>query len=433
MTTRPHQATGTASAPARQRFGQLLRTLGPGIVAVLAWLGAGDLITSSVSGSNYGYGLMWVLAVSLLLRFLIVNIIARFQLCNNQGMTILEGYAQLHPLFGWFMFIYALLMGHLMNAYMLKGAGEALATLLHINQPLLCACAVAVAVWLLVGRNVYPVIEGAMKLLLAAMTLAFLILAIMSTPDMGGLLAGTVGFSIPADTGVHGALLVAVSIIGAVAGSIANFVHPYVMKEKGWTGPEHKRIQRNDLLFAVLVGIVINLAIWVVGAEILRPNGIEVNSIDDIAAALEMYFGTFGWLLFYLGVFATLFASVSGKTTAFPMLITDALHRIRPGRRERYGRVFRDDPMHKWFMLFILFTPLIWSLPGTPNFVTLTIGVNALNIVGLPVIALGLLIMSNQKGLLGRYRNNWFENLALGFATLLTLWSAVQLARSLLG
>ena len=413
---------------------RLAKLLGPGIIAVLSWLGAGDLITSSVAGANYGYAMMWVLAVSLLLRFLIVNIIARFQLCNNRGMSILEGYAQLHPVFAWFMLGYALIMGHLTNAYMLKGAGEALATLLHLDQPLLCSVAVVIAVWLLVGRNFYALIEGVMKVLLAVMTLAFITLAVMSGPDLGGIMRGTIGFSIPPDEGVHGALLVAVSVIGAVAGSIANFVHPYVMKEKGWTGPEHKRIQRNDLLFAVVVGIVINLAIWVVGVEILRPNGLQVNTLSDLGAALELFFGAGGWLIFFTGVFATLFASVVGKTTAFPMLITDALQHIRPERRERYGKTFHKDPAHKWFLLFILVTPLVWSLPGMPDFVTLTIGVNALNIVGLPVISLGLLIMSNQKSLLGdKYRNNWFENLALGFATLLAIWVAIQLGLQLLG
>ncbi len=429
--TNTHSLEKKAAAPTT-RMGRLAKIIGPGIIAVLSWLGAGDLITSSVAGANYGYAMMWVLAVSLLLRFLIVNIIARFQLCNNQGMTILQGYAQLHPFFAWFMLGYALIMGHLTNAYMIKGAGEALATLLHINQPLLASFAVVLGVWLLVGRNIYSLIEGVMKGLLALMTLAFMALAIMSKPDVGGILAGTIGFSIPPDEGVHGALLVAVSVIGAVAGSIANFVHPYVMRQKGWVGPEHKRIQRNDLLFAVFVGIIINLAIWVVGAEILRPNGIEVKTLDDLGSALQMFFGTGGWLIFFVGVFATLFASIAGKTTAFPMLITDAFQHIRPERREKYGKEFHHDPMHKWFMLFILVTPLVWSLPGMPDFVTLTIGVNALNIIGLPVISLGLLIMSNQKKLLGKYRNNWFENIALGFATILAVWVAFQLGMQLL-
>ncbi|MFK0270395.1 Nramp family divalent metal transporter [Pseudomonas asiatica] len=432
MSSIPSVEGKTAVTP-QNRLSKLIKSLGPGVIAVLSWLGAGDLITSSVAGANYGYAMMWVLAVSLLLRYLIVNIIARFQLCNNQGMTILQGYAQLHPVFAWFMLAYALLMGHLMNAYMIKGAGEALAMLLRIDYPLLCSMAVVLAVWMLVGRNIYAMIEGVMKVLLAVMTLAFLALAVMSGPDVAGIVKGTIGFSIPADEGVHGALLVAVSVIGAVAGSVANFVHPYVMREKGWVGPQHKRIQRNDLLFAVFVGIVINLAIWIVGAEILRPNGIEVKTLGDLGKALELFFGPIGWYIFFVGVFATLFASISGKTTAFPMLITDAFQHVKPERRERYGKEFHNDPMHKWFMLFILVTPLVWSIPGMPDFVTLTIGVSALNIIGLPVISLGLLIMSNQKSLLGKaYRNNWFENIALAFATGLALWVAFQLAVDLI-
>ncbi len=432
MSSIPSVEGKTAVTP-QNRLSKLIKLLGPGVIAVLSWLGAGDLITSSVAGANYGYAMMWVLAVSLLLRYLIVNIIARFQLCNNQGMTILQGYAQLHPVFAWFMLAYALLMGHLMNAYMIKGAGEALAMLLRIDYPLLCSMAVVLAVWMLVGRNIYAMIEGVMKVLLAVMTLAFLALAVMSGPDVAGIVKGTIGFSIPADEGVHGALLVAVSVIGAVAGSVANFVHPYVMREKGWVGPQHKRIQRNDLLFAVFVGIVINLAIWIVGAEILRPNSIEVKTLGDLGKALELFFGPIGWYIFFVGVFATLFASISGKTTAFPMLITDAFQHVKPERRERYGKEFHNDPMHKWFMLFILVTPLAWSIPGMPDFVTLTIGVSALNIVGLPVISLGLLIMSNQKSLLGKaYRNNWFENIALAFATGLALWVAFQLAVDLI-
>ncbi|RML30031.1 Mn2+/Fe2+ transporter, NRAMP family [Pseudomonas syringae pv. maculicola] len=68
-----------------------------------------------------------------------------------------------------------------------------------------------------------------------------------------------------------------------------------------------------------------------------------------------------------------------------------------------------------------------------PDFVTLTLGVNALNIIGLPIISLGLLIMSNQKSLLSKqYRNNWFENIALTFATGLALWVAFQLGTELL-
>ncbi|WP_299093743.1 Nramp family divalent metal transporter [uncultured Metabacillus sp.] len=405
-------------------------TYGPGILAVLTWLGAGDLVTSSVAGADYGYSLMWILALSLLLRYLIVNVIARFQLCNTEGLTLLEGYGRLHPFFGYFLFGYALIMGHLFNSYMIKGAGEVLSILLHINQPFLGSVIVVGLVLLLIGRNIYNTIENVMKIILALMTIAFLVLAFQSTPDVGQIVKGTIGFSIPSDTGVHGALLVAVSIIGAVAGSISNFVHPYFMKEKGWVNPNHLKVQRNDLLFAIGVCIVINLAIWIVGAEILRPNNIHVETITDLGQALQLSLGQTGWLIFYLGVFAVLFASIVGKSTGYPRLVTDAYYVINKKRRDKYEGQYNKDPMSKWIMIFVLVTPIIWSIPGMPGFITLTIVVNALNVVGFPVIAIGMLILSNKKSLMGNYRNNWFENVCLFLSSGLAIWSAVQLAIS---
>ena len=60
MTSIP-SVEGQAAAPAQSRFLRIFKLLGPGIIAVLSWLGAGDLITSSVAGANYGYAMMWVL------------------------------------------------------------------------------------------------------------------------------------------------------------------------------------------------------------------------------------------------------------------------------------------------------------------------------------------------------------------------------------
>ncbi|HZG73093.1 MAG TPA: hypothetical protein VEY51_16280, partial [Chondromyces sp.] len=78
-------------------------------------------------------------------------------------------------------------------------------------------------------------------------------------------------------------------------------------------------------------------------------------------------------------------------------------------------------------MIFVLVSPIIWSIPGMPGFIALTIGVNALNIIGFPIIAIGMLILSNRKDLMKEHRNNWFENVCLFAASVLAIWSAVQL------
>lgn len=49
---------GVSASSSSNPFSRMAKLLGPGIIAVLSWLGAGDLITSSVAGANYGYAMM---------------------------------------------------------------------------------------------------------------------------------------------------------------------------------------------------------------------------------------------------------------------------------------------------------------------------------------------------------------------------------------
>src|SRR3954470_18679807 len=83
-------------APIPRTFRDYLRSFGPGIVIVLTWLGAGDIVDMGVAGANYGYSLMWVLVAALLFRFVFVSLIARYQLCNQHGEGVLDGLARLH-------------------------------------------------------------------------------------------------------------------------------------------------------------------------------------------------------------------------------------------------------------------------------------------------------------------------------------------------
>ena len=36
-------------------FYQYLKSMGPGIIVALAWLGTGDLVDSAIAGGSYGY------------------------------------------------------------------------------------------------------------------------------------------------------------------------------------------------------------------------------------------------------------------------------------------------------------------------------------------------------------------------------------------
>jgi Mn2+/Fe2+ NRAMP family transporter len=113
-----------APPPVPRSFLEYVRSFGPGIVIVLTWLGAGDVVDMATAGANYGYALLWVFVVAIFFRFLFVSLMARYQLCNQHGEGVLDGLARLHPLYAPVLFFAAVVMGHVYGSYMTRGVGE---------------------------------------------------------------------------------------------------------------------------------------------------------------------------------------------------------------------------------------------------------------------------------------------------------------------
>lgn len=82
------------------------------------------MVDMGVAGSNYGYSLMWVLVAAVVVRFLFVSLIARYQLCNQHGESVLDGLARLHRWYAPALFVAVIIMGHVYGAYMTVGIGE---------------------------------------------------------------------------------------------------------------------------------------------------------------------------------------------------------------------------------------------------------------------------------------------------------------------
>jgi len=425
MELQKHMDVQPNKTPFKKVIGAL-RTYGPGIVMILTMMGAGDLVTASVSGANYGYNLMWLLVASLLIRYVICNIMGRFQIYNNKEMTILEGYARIHKFFPFFFGIASLVIGHLVVAQMIKGSGIALAWIFGFGESFLWSLVVVLFSLFIMGKNAYKKVELLMKVLLAILTICFVCLAFYSGPSVGSIFKGTIGFGLPEDTGAYSVILVGISLVGAVAGSLTNLIYPYFLQDKGWVKPIHKKIQRNDLLFGFIAAIILTLAIWIVGAEILRPNDIQVESIEDISRALSLYMGDLGSWIFYLGVFGILYSSVIGTSNGYAKVITDCYYKVTNKILTKEQKI-EGDPKFKWISLFLLVSPIVWSIPGVTGFIALTLFTNALNVVALPAIAIGLLVISNQKKYLGKHTNNWFENIILVGTTLLSVWGSYQI------
>ncbi|TCP23757.1 Mn2+/Fe2+ NRAMP family transporter [Scopulibacillus darangshiensis] len=419
-------------APIPNTFWGYVKGFGPGIVVVLTWLGAGDLVDASVAGANYGYTLMWALAIALLVRFALVNTIAKFQLFNPHKYSIIQAYGKLHPYYPAVLGSGSILYGYVSAAYCLSGASYALYHLTNLGNPIMWSVVNILLALLITGRSVYKQVEFVQKIILAVMTVCLVGVAVMAGFQPGEALKGVFLFELPNQKGAYDSIIIAISLIGAVGGSIANLLYPEWMKQKGYITPKHRKVQRYDLLFATIMMIILNLSVWVVGAEILHPRGITVNSVDDLGNVLGQVLGRPGEIIIYLAVWAATFSTFLGGTDGYIRLAFDGFYSSSHKRKEKYEGNYRKDPAYKYIYFLMLILPIIWVFPNMPGFVQLTVVSNAALVFFLPIISIGLLIIINKKSIYGDRAHNIVDTAIVGILSVFALWSVYKIVATLI-
>jgi Mn2+/Fe2+ NRAMP family transporter len=410
---RPFMTDVTDAPPTRpvpHSFLEYVRSFGPGIVIVLTWLGAGDVVDMATAGANYGYSLLWVFVIAIVFRFLFVSLIARYQLCNQHGEGVLDGLARLHPLYAPILFVAAVVMGHVYGSYMTVGVGEICRNVFGFGPVWLWAIICNGIAWYLVFQSGFRLLEIVFFFFLAVLSVSFLGCAIWVGFDPGEVLRGLFRVEMPGKQGLYDPGHVALAMIGAVGGSLMNLVYPYFLDAKGWRGPQYRRVQLYDFILGVTAMLVLNLAVWVLGAELLFPDR-HIANLEDLPNLLSTILGEPGRILFYAGL---------GR------LGTHAWLRWHAGSGP-ISSEFRNHACFRWIAVSCLVSPLVWTLPGMPGFVALTLAANSAQVILLPLLAGGLWWITASARLIGpQYRNRWWENLVMGALFSLALYFAFR-------
>jgi Mn2+/Fe2+ NRAMP family transporter len=431
MDSEKRSVSRMSEAPIPTTFFQYLKSFGPGFVIVLTWLGSGDIVSSGVSGGNYGYALMWAMVFALLMRFFFVTTIAKYQLCNPHGEGLLDGLVRLHPLFAPFLLMVILVIGHINGTYMIAGIGETMVKFSGIGQDWQWAVFWVVIGLLVVFRPIWNRVEWIFKIFIILMTVCLVGTAVWVGPNLLGIVKGTIAFELPPQQGPFGAMAVAMAMVGAVGGSLLNLVYPYFLEQKGWNGPKYRRVQTYDFLLAIIALIVFNLAVWTLGAELVHNSGQKITDLDDLTNLLALVLGEGGRKLFYLGMFGAVYTSLLGNGLGLGYLASHAYNRWR--KKSAAGEVidYRSHPIYRFTALWIMVSPFIWIFSGKADFITLTLLANTLMAVLIPALAGGLWLITASRRFIGdQFRNRWWENLIMGFLFILALWGAYESAIS---
>jgi len=420
-----------------------VKALGPGLLVAMAWLSAGDLVSASVSGSTYGYALMWALVIALFARYFFVSAIGKYVLCNSQGdNSILAGFARLWRGLPLVVGVIAFILGFTYQTYIIKGAATALYQLLGgIGDSewavfFFAVVLVGVTIFMLLRGHQYRTLEAIAKVSVGILMVTFFLAVAINGFDLAAFLRGLV-FQVPADTeGTFGAVVILAAIIGAVGGSAANLLYPYFMEDKGWTTPIYRKIQIFDLLVGILAMVFINLAVWIVAAESLGGGaGIAIQEAEDLAVMMGRGIGAIGPLLLWIGLFFVTFTSFPAYSFGFTKVLLDGVQRSFSGGLE--SDEIPDPENHRYFKFIqiglLLILPLIFSLPVAPNFIALTIAGNAMGAITGPIIIVGVIVLTtSKKYMLPEYANKWWETVALLIIGGIGLWATYGVVAGLL-
>ncbi|WP_353980087.1 Nramp family divalent metal transporter [Salinicola endophyticus] len=432
---------GPQSAPLLPRTaGEYIRCIGPGLVLAMAFLGTGDLVSSTVSGANYGYALMWTLVVALFARYCMISAIAKYKLENRFGDTsVLQGFQRVWRGFPMFFGVAIFFYGIIIQMSFLRACAVAL---YQLSGELGGATwgyfvggtvVVVATIVMLARRNAYQWLEWTARIA-SVVIIATFVGAIVATGHIDLVeMAKGLTFSIPADNGPFDAIFIAIATIGTIGGSALNLLYPYFMDERGWNGPRYRRLQQFDLMAGMLPLLIINVLFWVVAAETIRGTGMTVSNENDLATMMQMAVGPMGPALLWISLFLAAFSSFPANARGFANLMFNGLH-LATRRGKAFAKPAEDPWYNRVLIAAFIVVPLFICMPQAPNLVYLSVfGTSVITAILLPPILFGVLRMtSSRQFMLDEHVNRWWQTLILVVLSLIGLWSLYAIVDNLI-
>ncbi len=403
---------------------QAIGRIGPGLAYVLSMLGTGDLIANSTAGAGYGYALIWILALSLVFRFIWVNVSAKYVLVT--GESLIEGYARVGRWVLWLILISLIILMHLYNMYALVMSGNAVNMLLplptewsaQIWSLFFTSLAFVIAYW-----GGYGVLELFCKILIAIMGVSLVVVAVISKPDPTEILQGTFIPSIPADQGSYSVMFVVMALMGTVAGSVVNIIYVYFLHEKGWRDLSYLKQQRIDLIFGVVCLFLMGSLVQIAAGATVHPLGIDLKDAEDLVRIFSEVQGVVGLIIFSLGLWGAAFSTMVGTTVGCALIMADLSRFLtnKPWASKYDRKEARRHPVYRASVIFWCFSPL-YILYTKVSPVWLVLVVSALAAVVIPVLTPALMKITSDQRLMGEHRNGWFTNAILGVMVLVAVY-----------
>ncbi len=397
-----------------------LAVMGPGLIAGVAGNDAGGITTYSVMGASTGLTLLWVFPITTVVLAVVQEMAARLGVVTGQGLSdlIRDRYGVRWTAFA----MLVLLVANVANTVAeFAGASAALGV---FGVPIVVTVpVVAVAIWALVLFASYHTVERVF-LAITLVFVAYIASAVLARPDWGA-----VGHALVApNLDLSGAtLLLMVGVVGTTITPYMQFYLQSAVAEKG-IDEEELRLEQVDAVGGAVWTNAIAVFIVVACAVTLFAHGRTITTAADAAVALEPFAGNLATVLFAVGLFgaSVLAATIMPISTAF--VLCEAF-----GFESGVGRRFRDAPVFfSLYTLILAVGAIIVLIPGLDP-ISIILSSQYLQGLLLPIVLVFMLLLVNNKLLLGRHANGRRLNVLAGACIgLVIVLDVVLLSQSVL-
>jgi NRAMP (natural resistance-associated macrophage protein)-like metal ion transporter len=386
--------------------------IGPGIITSNVDNDAGGITTYSLAGSEYGLTLLWTLIPITGALIIIQEMCARMGVVSGKGLSDL-----IRERFGariTFYLMIVLFLTNLGNTISEFAGVAASMELFGVSKYISVPISAAIVWWLVVKGN-YKSVEKVF-LFACVFYLSYIISGFMGKPDWQAIGSSFLRPTIRFDTGW---LTMAVGVIGTTIAPWMQFYLQSSVVDKGLKAEDYQYTRMDVIIGSVTVNVVAFFIIMLCAVTLFQ-NGIRIENAKDAALALAPLAGEYASWLFAFGLLnASLFAaSILPISTAYT--ICEAF-----GWESSLNRKFLEAPQfYGLYSLMVFLGAGIILLPDMP-LITIMYYSQVINGAILPVILIFMLLLVNDRKIMGEYTNSLAMNivswLTVGILTLLSL------------
>jgi len=416
----PNAKLAGRGLPWWRKLARFFMVMGPGIIVMQADTEAGSITTAAVAGARYGFELVGLLLLLVLPLYVIQEMTARLGSVTGKGLSYL-----IRHKFGlkWAWFSLAMLFVCNVAALVTEFAGIISAGNMANIPPIVSVAVSGVLLLTVVMTGKYRRAET-IVFVFCLIDLLFIPAAFLIHPDWGQVFHNS--FTFHPENFNKDYLLIVIGLIGAVIMPWKIYYQKSAVADKNLTVKDLGFEQWDTAIGAVLTELIMAFIVIAIGAT-LYVNHLSINDASQAAQALIPLAGRYAGLLFALGLVSAAFlgAFVVALSTAWAFGETFGWsHSLND--RPREAKLF-----YSFYALGVLIAAMIVLIPDIP-LVTITVLVEAGNALLLPIVLCFLLLLANDRKLLGDYVNNWFSNLfAIGMGVIIVALGMLSAAMTL--